>query len=1228
MGRLRRIEVFNWKSYRGHAVIGPFSDFISIIGPNGSGKSNLMDAISFVLGMKTSQLRSSHLRDLIYGGEIEEDVEGIDQDPTVQPKKGSRSRKGKPATAWVSASYDKGDGIEVTWKRSILPSGSSEYRIDGRVVSAAQYSSELETENILIKAKNFLVFQGDVETIASQSSAELTKLIEQISGSLEFKVEYEQLKALEEKAVETSASTFNRKRGINAEMRNYLEQKLEAENFTAKSEERDKAIIAFHLWKLFNLDGEYQNTFKALDDTRRQYSQLQTTTKADEKALQKERKLLAVASKDATIQSEAMRMKEVELEKQKTLLVPTKEKAGKVAELLQRLRKKVSDVSSDESKQSDALKQLQSELTTVEASSANFEKTFGAQRRLENQSLSPQDEAEYLRLREESAKVNAETSAKMVNLERTLRTSGDVVKGLQDKLKMRQKQEETLIAAIAELDSQEESLEFQETTQRNELERLRNEIGALRAARVRHEHDITEANEKLQEVLRTLLDADTNRRDNEKKVRLREIVISLRRMFPGVRGRVCDLCKPIQRKYETAISTILGRNFEAIIVDTEKTARECIAYLRDQRAGLASFIPLDIIQLKPINLALRELHKDVRLALDVVEYDSSNDRAIQYVCGNSLVCDDLQTARMISYDRAVRNKVVSLDGTIIHKSGLISGGRTEQSDQKQWQTEEIDNLYRLRDRLVAQIDKLQVLKYRGADEHGIEALLKAVEMNLSSTQEQLSAVKQSRRSKTEEKNHCMEEIETLQTSMTREQENLQEIEAKYNESRSTNEGSDDRIFAQLCSKLRLQNIRQYEVVQGSIQQEAAEKRLEFKKLTSRINHHIQFESRRYGETQLRQSQLETQIMRNSAVLRDLNTERKDLEDRVDHLEAEIELDTESVANSKITLTSAQEKVENLQEKVRKALKEMDKCSKMEASLEGAIERVSNEQYSLLRKCKLEDIIIPLLRGSLENLLVDELFPRTEQSSTPQLGDRRTQDDVFHLLDIEIDFAVLPRSMQARKDENYAQVLTDQIKQMEEELDRMSPNHKAVERLDGAEDRLGETEKEFTEARRIAKEAKTRFATVKQKRHSLFMRAYTHISDQIDATYKELTKSTTFPLGGTAYLSLEDNDESYLDGIRYHAMPPMKRFSDMEQLSGGEKTIAALALLFAIHSYQPSPFFVLDEIDAALDNANVAKIAKYIRNHAGPKFQFIMISLKAGKILCGITWTNNRSVSAI
>lgn len=142
------------------------------------------------------------------------------------------------------------------------------------------------------------------------------------------------------------------------------------------------------------------------------------------------------------------------------------------------------------------------------------------------------------------------------------------------------------------------------------------------------------------------------------------------------------------------------------------------------------------------------------------------------------------------------------------------------------------------------------------------------------------------------------------------------------------------------------------------------------------------------------------------------------------------------------------------------------------------------------------------------------------------------------------------------------------------------------------------------------------------RCDLFNRAYSHMSGCIDKIYKDLTKSTTFPTGGVGFLSLEDAEEPYLSGVKYNVMPPGKRFVEMEQLSGGEKTMAALALLFAIHrwvlrsvfvadiSFHPAPFFVLDEVDAALDPTNVAKLARYVRDQAEKQVQFLIISLKA------------------
>ena len=187
-------------------------------------------------------------------------------------------------------------------------------------------------------------------------------------------------------------------------------------------------------------------------------------------------------------------------------------------------------------------------------------------------------------------------------------------------------------------------------------------------------------------------------------------------------------------------------------------------------------------------------------------------------------------------------------------------------------------------------------------------------------------------------------------------------------------------------------------------------------------------------------------------------------------------------------------------------------------------------------------------------------------------------------------------------------LEKSISDMTTELSLMQPNMHAAERYDGVSEKLRECNENLDEVRELSNQVSSRFEEVRSTRQRLFIECYNHISESLTIIYKDLTKSSKHPLGGNAYLTLENTDEPYLGGVRYTAMPPMKRYRDMDQLSGGEKTVAALALLFSIHSFRQAPFFVLDEVDAALDNVNVQKVCHYIRQ-SSKNFQCIVISLK-------------------
>jgi structural maintenance of chromosome 1 len=158
-------------------------------------------------------------------------------------------------------------------------------------------------------------------------------------------------------------------------------------------------------------------------------------------------------------------------------------------------------------------------------------------------------------------------------------------------------------------------------------------------------------------------------------------------------------------------------------------------------------------------------------------------------------------------------------------------------------------------------------------------------------------------------------------------------------------------------------------------------------------------------------------------------------------------------------------------------------------------------------------------------------------------------------------------------------------------------------------KLKESNSDYEKAKESTTKTAQAFQLIKEKRAKRFNEAFEHIDASLKTIYTDMTKSSKHPLGGNAYLSLDDTEEPYKGGLKFNAMPPMKRFRDMEQLSGGEKTVAALALLFAIHSFHPAPFFVMDEVDAALDNVNLRKVCNYIRQRSQTDFQCIVISLK-------------------
>lgn len=993
-----------------------------------------MDAISFVLGIKSSHLRSTNLRDLVYRGRVlqtgklDADGNAIEQptngdDPAQNGADGGESQDPNasqdisynPRTAWVMAVYEDDAGEEQQWRRSITSQGVSEYRINNQVVSAQQYNEALEAENILIKARNFLVFQGDVEAIASQSPRDLTRLIEQISGSLEHKAEYERLKVETEEAAEHQTTQLNRRRGINSEIKQYQEQKREAENYARKAEERDQAIITHILWKLFHFQRMIDTSSEEILKYQEELKEYRRGVEKYEKNVENAKKDHAKVGRDVAKAEKNISNKEKQIEEASTSLVPVDEKVDITVKKVERFASRIAEIGKEREAQLANTKQLEKDLKVVEKAQAQWEAEWQKSMNKQGVKLNDADQQEYNKLREE---VNRRSSAEQLNLDnlqRQKKTEAEAVNSLKSKFENTEWQVQNLESDRQSFEERKTSINEIVSTASKDIERKKKELNTLTSERLRVSQMRTELEEKLQVVLKKLLEADDGKKQTEKEIRTKELISTLKRIFPGVKGRVSDLCRPKQKKYAEAVSTVLGRHFDAIVVDNEKTAKECIQHLRDQRAGQATFIPLETIQVKAFNSNLKGVHRGMRPAIETVDYEEPVARAIIYACGNAVVCDDLATAKYLCYERNLDAKTVTLDGTVIHKGGLMTGGRgPQQNSSKRWEDSEVENLHKLKDKLMGDLSNLPKGHRRGTEEETLQGELVGLEQRLTYARDELKALERNLESKRGEFDFVKRQLEDIRPKYTERKEILEELEQAVTETQESVSSVEDDIYRKFCKRLGYDDIREYEMQQGSLQEEASQKKLEFTTQKSRIENQLSFEKQRLQATSDRINSLQAQYQRDEDLIEGLKEEQQRIRNQLDEYEAELDILRERLEEQKQAYERSTENLNQQRREFQKRSKNVEGSLKGINGLEAEIQRNSSSRYALLRRCKLEDIDVPLTESSnsLDHLPIDELVQTADPDAmdVDEDGNGGSGQPLAQDYGVEVDFDSLGETL--------------------------------------------------------------------------------------------------------------------------------------------------------------------------------------------------------------------------
>ncbi|XP_035439690.1 structural maintenance of chromosomes protein 1A [Spodoptera frugiperda] len=1182
---LKYIDMENFKSYRGHHRIGPLKSFTAVVGPNGSGKSNFMDAVSFVMGEKTSLLRVKRLSDLIHGASINKPV--------------SRS-------ASVTATFILEDMTEKQFQRSVIGQ-SSEHKIDGQSVSTSQYLSELEKLGINVKAKNFLVFQGAVESIAMKNPKERTALFEEISGSGVLKEQYEHCRGEVNRADEEAQFSYQKKKGVAAERKEAKFEKEEAEKYTRLKEELQEQKIELQLYHLYHNEKEIQSMEEDLQHKQSELTKVEKKRQKLEEVLKEKKKEAGVVQRETAKIEQEIREVEAEISKKRPTFIKAKERVTHTQKKLESALKTLEQArKAHEAHQAD-IKKLEDELKQIEDQKAQWEhSTLGtthagradvhleeAQIR-EYEELKMEASRQAARYLQELDSVNREQKADQDRLDNELRRKGE----FENKHRQKGHERNEAMKRVDKLNEHIKSSEQALEEQRRLRAELQADVGSCRGR-------AAELQSQLEEVAAALGDARVDKHEEARRRKKQEIVESFKRDIPGVYDRMINMCQPTHKRYNVAITKVLGKYMEAIVVDTEKTARRCIQVLKERMLEPETFLPLDYIQAKPLRERLRDIKepKNVKLLFDVLRYEPpAIHRAVLFVTNNALVCETPEDASRVAYDldrsKNSRYDALALDGTFYQKSGIISGGSLDLARKaKRWDEKHLSQLKAKKEKLTEELRE-SMKKSRKESElttvdsqiRGLESRLKYAITDRDTTLKQIKALD----AELEEFERKIEmfgpQIEEIERTIHARDLKIQEIKENMN-------NVEDVVFRGFCRDIGVANIRQYEERELRAQQERAKRRLEFEAQVDRVTSNLEFERSR--DTQ-------KNVTRWERAVQDAEDELEGGRQAEAKQRQEIDADLRKAETLKAERSAARTRQDNADEQVNKARKELTNIQKdiqtiqkQTSSIEARIESKRSDRHNILRQCKIDDIIIPLLEGNLEDTADGESDPSSMSTTQQYRKDSR----------IRVDYSSLSENLKELEEPDEIKRKADKmqkaINSLQNTVDKIqAPNMRAMQKLNEVREKVNATNEAFVAARKRAHKAKLAFEKVKKERHDKFMECFEHVANEIDAIYKALAMNQS----AQAFLGPENPEEPYLDGINYNCVAPGKRFQPMSNLSGGEKTVAALALLFAIHSYQPAPFFLLDEIDAALDNTNIGKVASYIRSKKG-SLQTIVISLK-------------------
>ena len=1206
--KLHKLILENFKSFQGRNEIGYFQDFSVVLGPNGSGKSNIIDALSFVFGLNAQQMRTRNLKELIYNPHSNSSANQA-QNCSVEIifKKNLKNPSQKLKTQALE---------EISFRRTVNASGSSSFYFNDKKVTQEDYIQKLMDFSIPVNSMYFILGQGGVDSLFSSKRNKIEQIIEVLSGSYKYKEQYDELvKNLEEKNNELNSlsSQINSIKLDKNKIKAQLENKGLYKDNINKIQTLMKKIYLYQFAEQDaikslceeNLEGLKEEITKVENEKKTEINNM----KENEKELGNNKKNIeSIMSEEMQLQKELdqkknqIKINEDEIKKCETNIFSNISISNQLKDDLKKKETKKKALIEEKTELSKDIKEIKKVLNTnIDESSSKLTK----EQITEFKSLS-------LSLQSSISSNISQLSSLELNVQNLLSKKSLLEKTLSQSEIEKNSSETSSNTTYTEIEKMKDNLEAKEKKIKDMKKNFEKSEKKQEELNHQYQNIYTELENKVTE----LSNFKVENNESKRRKKIGEFMSKNDKVY----GFLFELIKPLQKKFELSIKVSLLRYLDYLVVENYETSVKVSEFLQNNEINCDVLVLENIPKVKEVDQTKRlKVGNEGNFIYDLIESKKKSvENAIKFFLKDLILCkpENIPILRKRGF-----RKFITEDGTVYRKD-YISGGNYKNLERYNfiYKTKEesdkiIDQLKKDIDRLSEEMKDCMLQKEKNEEELKLNKKFVEEEKECDLIKNELNNKESTYKKQKDILKEKEKLIKKIEKNISEVNDEIESINSEKSDLNNSINNIKKQYFKSFMQKYNLSNLDDFEQFtiekMNSLSQELKLKEVKLLDIERKL--------KLIEETQSKIDEIEEEID---------NFKKKKTEKELQKkkLETDFTKSSKYLDEFKATNESKLNEIKQLQEDIKKGNENIMKLDeRIRKLLKGQVEQKHKIEVAMNNKSQLmKDILTD------HNKLIKELDQNFQQYALIFQLDfdinqyllKNDLNETTNISNIVVDYSDIEKKVKIEEltPEKIQQIISHKKEKLDNYLKEIQKyvmlyitfDKEEEKELEDKENKLNNEKKDLKKKIETLvneqEELKKSFSEIKEKRTKKFFEFFNKLKENLKELYTKLTTKDNNP-GGNAYLYCSNEDEPYKGTVVYLPTPPGKRvIYDIEQLSGGEKTIAIVSLLSSLQQITGCPLLILDEVDAYLDQKHELILEKLF-NEKKNEYQIVIVTHK-------------------